>query len=44
MSSLFLRLLAKISPFLVVFLEDKFNISFLTSLSETFEKFNILLE
>ena len=44
MSELFLRTLAGISPFLVAFMEDKFNISFLTLLPVTFKKFNVLLE
>ena len=44
MSALLLRILTGISPFLVAFLEDKFNIFFLTSLSVTFEKFNVLLK
>ena len=38
----FFRILAGISPFLVAFLVDKFSIPFLTSLSVTFEKFNVL--
>ena len=37
MSTLFFRILAGISPFLVAFLEDKFNTSFLISLSVTFK-------
>ena len=44
MSTIFLRILAEISPFLVAFLVDKCNISSLTSLSVTFEKCNEILE
>ena len=37
MPILFFRILAGISPFLVAFLEDKFNISFAASVSVTFD-------
>ena len=41
---LFFSILAGISPFLVAFLEDKFNISFVTSSSLTLLNFKLDLE